>query len=92
MMRYLRYLFIFVLIFLCPLSSPQAAVDEAKVWADFMQWLNKQPPVHWEATIPEYKPRVIATGLSESQADQYISIIRRLALVRLGSDQVNYLI
>jgi hypothetical protein len=74
--------FLFTFFCLCQLLIPQATVDEAKVWSDFLKWLRKQPAVAASELISEYKPELIATGLSEAQAGQYISIIERLAKER----------
>jgi SAM-dependent methyltransferase len=74
--------FLFTFFCLCQLLIPQATVDEAKVWGDFLEWLKKQPAVAASELISEYKPKLIASGLSEAQAGQYISIIQRLAKER----------
>jgi len=70
--------FVLVLLCLCQLGISQATIDETKVWNDFLAWLKTQPAVAAEAMVPEYKPYLIKSGLSEGQANRYVSILQRL--------------
>ena len=66
----------------CQLGICQGQVDETKTWNDFIVWLKKQPPVDSMVLIPQYKSQLIASGLSEAKAGEYLSIIEKLAKER----------
>jgi hypothetical protein len=82
---------LFVFFCLWHLGTQQASIDETKVWGDFLEWLKKQPAMAASALIPQYRPQLIASGLSETQAGQYISIVERLAKEkRLELDAIDF--
>ncbi len=74
--------FVFAFFCFCQLGICQGQVDETKTWNDFIAWLKNQPAVAWDVLIPEYKPQLIASGLSEAKAGECLSIIERLAKER----------
>jgi SAM-dependent methyltransferase len=74
--------FVFAFFCFCQLGICQGPVDETSAWNDFISWLKKQPAVAWEVLIPEYKPHLIASGLSEGKAGEYLSVIEKLAKER----------
>ena len=74
--------FVFAFFCVCQLGIYQGQVDETKTWNDFIAWLKNQPAVAWDVLMPEYKPQLIASGLSEAKASEYLSIIERLAKER----------
>jgi SAM-dependent methyltransferase len=83
-------LLIALLCVLHPLSAqPQA--DEAAVWRNFVEWAKRQPPIAATALIPNYKPQLVRAGLSEAQADEQLSLIRKLAKEkRLELDAIDF--
>lgn len=74
--------FVFAFFCVCKLGICQDQVGETKTWNDFTAWLKNQPAVSWQVLIPEYKPHLIASGLSEAKAAEYLSIIEKLAMER----------
>lgn len=68
-----------VILFACRLAFSQQAIDESRVWRDFLNWLRKQPPVAGSVLIPNYRSQLVADGLPAPQADAYMSIVERLA-------------
>jgi SAM-dependent methyltransferase len=74
--------FVFAFFCFCQLGICQGQADETKTWNEFVGWLKNQPAVAWEVLIPEYKPHLIASGLSEAKAAEYLSIVEKLAKER----------
>jgi len=74
--------FVFALFCFFQLGICQGQLDETKIWNDFTAWLKNQPAVAWQVLIPEYKPQLITSGLSEAKAGEYLSIIEKLAKER----------
>ncbi len=68
---------------ICGLVIPQAAPDEAKIWQEFVTWLKAQPDVT-RIGQDAYRAKLIADGLTASQADERLAVIGRLAPQRRG--------
>jgi len=79
-MLFRRFVFSFFCFF--QMGICQGQLDETKIWNDFTAWLKNQSAVAWQVLIPEYKPQLITSGLSQAKASEYLSIIEKLAKER----------
>jgi len=68
----------FIFAFTVAVGAPAQPSDEA-VWKNFMEWLNKAPPVDGPGILFDlYNKHLIAAGASEAEATRQITVVREM--------------
>jgi SAM-dependent methyltransferase len=75
--RYVRFLA--VMIFALTSFGVFAQPTDEAIWKNFMEWLNKAPPVDGPRILLElYQKQIIADGASEAEAARQLAVVRQL--------------
>jgi hypothetical protein len=71
-----------VVTFVCALTvslGARAQPSDEAIWKNFMEWLNKAPPVDGPRILFElYYKDLIASGASEAEATREIAVVRQM--------------
>jgi SAM-dependent methyltransferase len=77
--RYVCFHLLAIFTLVCALTAPGANAqqsDEA-TWKNFLEWLNKAPPVDGPRIVFElYQKQLITDGVSESEANRRVAVVR----------------
>ena len=77
--RFMYFRFLAIIAFaLTSLVAFAQSSDEA-IWKNFMEWLNKAPPVDGPRILFElYQKQLIASGASDAEATRQLAIVRQM--------------
>jgi SAM-dependent methyltransferase len=60
-----------------------AQSSDERVWQEFLQWLPSAPPADNVGPLYEqYRKRLVASGVSETDADEQLAVIRKMSRTR----------
>jgi len=66
-----------------PIGLAFAQTSDERIWQQYLQWLPSAPPSDSVALLyAQYRARLVATGVSEVDADKQLALIRKMSRSR----------